>query len=133
MEFQIAERQKQDEIAAIEMRNKVNEILAVAERVSQRDYSKALTVRGSDEIGKLGEGLTKFFKDKQDSEAAEQARVDRERALAQEVDRKVSVVLEIVNAVADGNFNVRIQIWVMILLVKLLRHWAQLSRLCVRP
>ena len=108
MEFQIAERQKQDEIAAIEMRNKVNEILAVANKVSQRDYSQTLSVRGSDEIGKLGEGLTKFFKDKQDSEVAEQARVDRERAQAQETERKVSVVLEIVNAVADGNFNVRI-------------------------
>lgn len=108
MEFKIAERQKQDEIAAVEMRNKVNEILAVAEKVSQRDYSQPLSVRGNDEIGKLGEGLTKFFKDKQEAEFAEQARVDRERALAQEVDRKVSVVLEIVNAVADGNFNVTI-------------------------
>ena len=108
MEFQIAERQKQDEIAAVEMRNKVNEILAVANKVSQRDYSQTLSVRGTDEIGKLGEGLTKFFKDKQDSEIAEQARVDRERAVAQETERKVSVVLEIVNTVADGNFNVRI-------------------------
>ncbi len=108
MEFKIAERQKQDEIAAVEMRSKVNEILAVAEKVSQRDYSQKLSVCGNDEIGKLGEGLTKFFADKQASELAEQARTDRERALAQDTDRKVAIVLDIVNSVADGNFNVTI-------------------------
>ena len=108
MEFKIAERQKQDEIATAEMRNKVNEILAVADKVSRRDYSQALSVRGNDEIGKLGEGLSKFFHDKQAAEASEQARLDRERAEAQETSRKVAIVLEIVNAVADGNFNVNI-------------------------
>ncbi len=108
MEFKIAERQKQDEIAAIEMRRKVNEILEVASKVAQRDYSQTLTVRGEDEIGKLGEGLTKFFKDKQEAEIAEQTRLDRERAQAQQVERKVAVVLDIVNSVADGNFMVTI-------------------------
>lgn len=108
MEFAIAERQKQDELAAVALRNKVNEILTVANKVAQRDYSQPLTVRGEDEIGKLGEGLTKFFQDKQATELAEQTRIEQERALAQEIDRKVAKVLDIVNAVADGNFNVTI-------------------------
>ncbi len=108
MEFKIAERQKQDEIAAIEMRNKVNEILTVAEKVAQRDYSQPLTVCGNDEIGKLGEGLTKFFQDKRATEEAELNRQKQERQAAQETDRKVAIVLELVNAVADGNFNITV-------------------------
>ncbi len=108
MEFQIAERQKQDELESIEMRRKVNEILSVAEKVGQRDYSQKLTVCGNDEIGKLGEGLARFFADKQTAEKAEHERNERERQLAVEVDRKVAIVLEAVNAVADGDFKVNV-------------------------
>ncbi|MCC6508261.1 MAG: PAS domain S-box protein, partial [Pirellulaceae bacterium] len=108
MEFEIAKRQQEDEQNSIDMRRRVNEILTVAERVAKRDYSETLAVRGNDEIGKLGEGLAKFFSDKQAGEIAEQARVDRERAVAAEVERKVEVVLQVVNAVADGKFDVTI-------------------------
>ncbi len=108
MEFQIAEKAKQDARTAQEMQDKVNEILVVANKVAQRDYSQELTVRGEDVIGRLGEGLTKFFKDKHAGEIAEQERTDRERKFAEDQARKVAVVLEIVNAVADGNFDVEI-------------------------
>ncbi len=108
LEFEVAERQKQDELKAIENSKRVNEILNIAERVAKFDYSKRLTVSGSDEIGKLGEGLARFFDEKQAGEIAEKSRLDRERASAAEVDRKVAVVLDVVNAVAEGNFNVNI-------------------------
>lgn len=108
MEAEIAERSKQDEAVAIETRKRVSEILAVAERVARRDYSVKLSVQGTDEIGKLGEGLARFFEDKQSVESADQDRADRERALAAETDRKVAVVLDAVNAMAAGRFDIEI-------------------------
>lgn len=108
MEFEIAEAQKRDAQQAIDMQNKVNEILIVANKVAQRDYSQELTVCGSDVIGKLGEGLTKFFANKQETEFREQQRNDRDREQAEELQRKVAVVLKIVNSVADGKFDVDI-------------------------
>ena len=108
MEFEIAENQKRDAQQAVEMQNKVNEILVVANKVAQRDYTQTLTVHGTDAIGRLGEGLTKFFADKQEMEVLEQQRGDRERAQAEELQRKVSSVLQIVNAVADGRFDIEI-------------------------
>ncbi|MDX1925992.1 MAG: methyl-accepting chemotaxis protein [Pirellulaceae bacterium] len=108
MEAEIAAAQKRDAQQAIDMQTKVNEILTVANKVAQRDYSQELTVCGSDVIGKLGEGLTKFFANKQETELREQQRADREREQAEELQRKVSVVLQIVNSVADGKFDVTI-------------------------
>jgi PAS domain S-box-containing protein len=108
MEFAIAKQQQRDAEIAIEMQSKVNEILTVANRVSQRDYSQTLSVRGEDALGQLGEGLANFFKEKQESEAQETLRSERERKQADELKRKVDVVLEIVNAVADGSFDIEI-------------------------
>ncbi|XZE20459.1 methyl-accepting chemotaxis protein [Pirellulaceae bacterium SH449] len=108
MEFRVAEKAKLDALAAEEMQRKVTEILTVAEKVAERDYSQPLTVSGDDVIGKLGEGLTQFFKSKQTAEIAEQERADRERHMAEEQSRKVSVVLEIVSAVAEGNFDIQV-------------------------
>jgi methyl-accepting chemotaxis protein len=103
MEFEIAEKAKRDAVAAQDLQDKVNEILRVASRVAQRDYSQELTVCGTDAIGKLGEGLAQFFRDKQSAESAEQARSERDRQHAEEVARKVELVLQTVNAVAEGN------------------------------
>jgi methyl-accepting chemotaxis protein len=108
MEFEIAEAQKRDAQTTLETQAKVTEILTVAEKVAQRDYSQTLTVAGADAIGRLGEGLTRFFKDKQDTESQEQQRTERERLQADELQRKVAVILEVVNAVADGNFEIEI-------------------------
>lgn len=107
MEFAIAARQKQDELDATSMRNKVNEILDVLGNVARRDYSKKLTVAGEDGIGRLGEGLAKFFNEKEQTEIVEQARNERERAEAEEVARKVAIVLQIVNSIAAGDFTVK--------------------------
>jgi methyl-accepting chemotaxis protein len=108
MEFEIAESQKRDAQLAADTQAKVAEILAVANRVSQQDYSQSLSVSGSDAIGQLGEGLAKFFRDKQEGEIQEAKRNERERQQADELKRKVDVVLQIVNAVADGSFDIEI-------------------------
>ena len=72
MEQEVAEKARQDA-------EKVTEILDVADKVAQRDYSHELTVSGDDPIGKLGIGLAKFFQDKHATELAEQERADHER------------------------------------------------------
>lgn len=106
MEAAIETRRLEDEALAAETKRRVAEILAVAERVAKRDYSVKLNVHGQDEIGKLGEGLAQFFADKESSEEADQARSDHERALAAETDRKVALVLDAVNAMAAGRFDI---------------------------
>ncbi len=108
MEFEIAETQKRDAQQAIEMQNKVNEILTVANKVAQQDYSQELSIRGSDVIGRLGEGLTKFFAEKRENELREQERSQLERQQAEELQRKVAIVLQIVNDMADGKFDIQI-------------------------
>ncbi|MCU0720851.1 MAG: methyl-accepting chemotaxis protein [Pirellula sp.] len=108
MEFQVAEKAKQDAIAAEETQRKVTEILVVADKVAERDYSQSLTVSGTDAIGRLGEGLAQFFKNKQSTEIAEQERSDRERVQAEEQARKVAIVLEVVSSVAEGNFDIEV-------------------------
>jgi methyl-accepting chemotaxis protein len=108
MELAIKERQKQDEREAEVMKSKVAEILEVAEKVSRRDYSRKLTVCGDDGIGQLGQGLTSFFEEKQRTELAEQDRNEKERAAAEETSQKVTVILDVVNAVASGDFTVNI-------------------------
>ncbi len=65
-------------------------------------------MRGSDEIGKLGEGLAEFLVQKETTEVAEATRAEHDRALAAETDKKVRAVLNVVNSVAEGNFNVHI-------------------------
>lgn len=105
MEFAIVERQKADAKAAEELKANVAQILEVANRVAHGDYSMEITVRGEDGIGRLGEGLQKFFAEKKIAEAAERERNDRDRRESELQQKKVQQVLQIVNAVADGNFD----------------------------
>ncbi|MEZ6116005.1 MAG: methyl-accepting chemotaxis protein [Pirellulaceae bacterium] len=100
-----AERERQ---AAEDLNRKVTEIVEVAQKVAKRDYSQQLTVCGDDPIGQLGEGLSQFFDDKHKAEIQEQERSELERAEAAEQQRKVACVLELVNAVADGNFDIEV-------------------------
>lgn len=67
-----------------------------------------MTIQSEDEIGKLAGGLSQFFADKQATEQAEQDRMERERAVAAEVDNKVATVLEVVKAMANGDFSVKV-------------------------
>lgn len=109
MEFTIAERQKADAKAAEDLKVNVAQILDVANRVSQGDYSVEITVAGTDGIGQLGQGLRKFFADKRIAEAAERVdRNERERQESELQQRKVQRVLQIVNSVADGNFDLTV-------------------------
>ncbi|MEZ6092672.1 MAG: methyl-accepting chemotaxis protein [Pirellulaceae bacterium] len=108
MQREIEETQKRDARLAKEMQEKVNEILEVANKVSRSDYTQTLTVAGDDAIGRLGEGLTKFFADKQSTEEEERARAETERRNAEETQKKVAKVLDIVNAMAAGDFTVKV-------------------------
>lgn len=106
MEFKIAEKAKEDVKAAEQLQEKVNEILQVANKVAQCDYSQELTIRGEDAIGRLGAGLARFFADKRAAEVAEQERIDREREQSDDLARRVAMVLELVNSIAEGNFDI---------------------------
>ncbi len=108
MEFEIAERQKADAKAAEELKANVAQILDVANRVAKGDYSHEITVTGEDGIGQLGKGLRQFFADKRVAEDAERERNERERQAAEIQRRKVEKVLGVVNAIADGNFDLTV-------------------------
>ena len=106
MAAQIAEAQQRDARLAEEMQEKVNEILDVANRVGNGDYSVELTVFGEDAIGQLGEGLAQFFNDKRAKEEQEQRRAEVERQRAAELQDKVEKILTAVNSLAEGDFTI---------------------------
>lgn len=108
LEFAVAERQKADTKAAAEMQTNVAQILDVANRVSRGDYSVEIMVTGDDGIGQLGKGLQQFFADKKIAEDQERQRSESERREAEVQRRKVNQILDVVNAVAEGNFEVAI-------------------------
>jgi PAS domain S-box-containing protein len=108
MEASIIERQRSDAQQAEELKANVAQILDVANRVSHGDYSVEIAVSGEDSVGQLGQGLRKFFADKKVAEAAERDRNEREREEAERQKQKVQQVLQIVNAVADGNFDLTV-------------------------
>ena len=108
MEASIIERQRSDAKLAEELKANVAQILDVANRVSHGDYSVEITVTGEDGVGQLGQGLRRFFADKKVSETAERERNERERDEAERQQQKVQQVLRIVNAVAEGNFDLTV-------------------------
>ncbi len=55
-------RAEEERARAAEMRAKVDEILAVVDAAGQGDLTRQISVRGEDAIGRLGEGLTGFFR-----------------------------------------------------------------------
>jgi methyl-accepting chemotaxis protein len=56
----MAERERS---AGAELKNKVDSMLAVVSAASQGDLTHDVAVRGADAIGRMGEGLAKFFLD----------------------------------------------------------------------
>ncbi|MHB1033384.1 MAG: methyl-accepting chemotaxis protein [Pirellulales bacterium] len=107
------EREKQQ---AEELKNKVDHMLDVVHRVAQGDYSRQVEVSGQDAVGQLGEGLAKFFRDKQAAEkqaaetaAKEKERVERERLQAEELRSKVDTLLEVVGAAAEGDLTRKVE------------------------
>lgn len=99
---QRAETQRRE---AEENEGKVRQILEVAERVAQRDYSKEVQVTGDDALGQLGDGLREFFANKRrlEEEADALVRIDEEKTEA--LRRKVDILLEVVAAAAEGDLT----------------------------
>jgi methyl-accepting chemotaxis protein len=54
-------------LAKIDLKNKVDSMLAVVNAASQGDLTKEITVSGNDAAGQIGEGLARFFTDLRDS------------------------------------------------------------------
>jgi methyl-accepting chemotaxis protein len=60
------ELQESEQQQAQELKEKVDSILVVVDAATAGDLTKEITVHGKDTIGRLGEGLTRFFKNLQD-------------------------------------------------------------------
>ncbi len=99
------EQAERDRKAAHELQAKVDNILSAVNSVAQGDYSRVITVAGQDGIGQLGEGLRKFFADKQAAEARERQQLERERAAQQELRDKIDQLLSVVAAASDGDLT----------------------------
>jgi methyl-accepting chemotaxis protein len=104
MEREITENAEHQKKQAEELQAKVDEILAVTNLVAEGDYSREITVSGSDAIGRLGEGLCHFYKTKQAVESKERERTEAEHRQAEEQARKVAQVLAVVSNLAQGDF-----------------------------
>ncbi|MHB1035111.1 MAG: methyl-accepting chemotaxis protein [Pirellulales bacterium] len=95
---------------ADEMKQKVDAILAVVHRVAQGDYSRTVEVSGQDAIGQLGEGLGKFFADKQAAEKLAARKADEERRQAEDLRHKVDNILGVVHRVARGDYSSQVEV-----------------------
>ncbi|MFK7735811.1 MAG: methyl-accepting chemotaxis protein [Pirellulaceae bacterium] len=106
MQKQIAEKQKQDLEVAEENRKKVEVILDAVSRFGAGEADAEISVYGEDAIGNLADGLRQFFAAKREADEQIAARAEHEREISAETDRKVSLVLELVNSVAEGTFDI---------------------------
>jgi len=60
---EVAKSAEREKLAAQELGQKVDSILTVVSAAGQGDLTQQISVRGSDAIGQMGEGLGKFFAD----------------------------------------------------------------------
>jgi methyl-accepting chemotaxis protein len=60
---EVAQGAERERLAAQELGQKVDSILSVVSAAGQGDLTQEISVRGSDAIGQMGEGLGKFFAD----------------------------------------------------------------------
>ncbi len=63
MEKQAREAAEQEQKQAKELQEKVDSMLGVVSAAAQGDLTQEISVRGEDAIGRMGEGLSTFFKD----------------------------------------------------------------------
>jgi methyl-accepting chemotaxis protein len=63
MENDVRDAAVRDNMQADELRGKVDEMLSVVNAAAEGDLTQEITVTGTDAIGQLGSGLTKFFGD----------------------------------------------------------------------
>jgi len=60
---EVAEMAEKEKLAAEDLKRKVDSMLAVVSAAAKGDLTQDVTVRGSDAIGQMGEGLELFLKD----------------------------------------------------------------------
>jgi methyl-accepting chemotaxis protein len=60
---EVAQGAEREKLAAQELKQKVDSILKVVAAAAEGDLTQEIQVRGSDAIGRMGEGLEKFFAD----------------------------------------------------------------------
>ncbi len=60
---EVAQGAERERTAAQDLTHKLDSILSVVSAAGQGDLTQEISVRGSDAIGQMGEGLTKFFTD----------------------------------------------------------------------
>ena len=110
------EEARQKDAERTELANfQVEQILVALTKASENDYSEELEVHGDDAIGKLADGIRSFISNKQQLEIqveaqhrAEKEKAEQEQLLAAETDRKVDVVLQLMNAVSEGHFDIEV-------------------------
>jgi methyl-accepting chemotaxis protein len=105
-----AQKTEQERQQAADLKNKVDHILGVVHCVAQGDYSRQVEVSGQDAVGQLGEGLRKFFVDKQEAEHQAAILAEREKQQAEELRSKVDALLEVVGAAAQGDLTQKVAV-----------------------
>ncbi len=63
MEKQVKKATEQEQRQAKELQQKVDNMLEVVSAAADGDLTREITVKGDDAIGRMGEGLSRFFKD----------------------------------------------------------------------
>jgi methyl-accepting chemotaxis protein len=113
-EHEAAEQQRR---AAAELQAKVDNLLSALTAVAQGDYTVNVTVSGTDAIGQLGNGMKKFFTEKQATELRERELAEQERQRnaaeqhkAHELRQKVDTLLNAVGQAAQGDLTQTIDI-----------------------
>ena len=114
-----AETAGNDEVAQItrvinatvqSMQTRVNHMLEVLGRVAKGDYSEELQVVGKDALAHLGEGMKKFFHEKQTAERRAADIAENDRKQAAELRRKVDGLLNVVGAAAQGDLTREVRV-----------------------
>ncbi len=92
------------------MQTRVNHMLEVLGRVAKGDYSEELQVVGKDALAHLGEGMKKFFHEKQTAERRAADIAENDRKQAAELRRKVDGLLNVVGAAAQGDLTREVRV-----------------------
>ncbi len=101
---------------AEELQHKVDQMLQVLDRVVAGDYSLEVEAIGDDAIGRLGEGLRQFFKEKlageereRENQQRERENQERERREQEQMRDHVNQMLEVLNRVTQGDYSLRVE------------------------
>ena len=106
LEQSIKDKAEEERVKAESDRQKVEQMLDAVQRFGSGDPSAEITVTGDDALGQLAEGLRSFFVEKRAADERLAAQAERERQEAEDTQRKVDTILQIVNSVAEGKFDV---------------------------